>query len=621
MLAILKVNAERGRGHLDNYLPFIYHCLSRSGAEVASARDVQRDLKQEFGFEVPQGVLQQLFDRAVKDKKLRLENHAYRIEPGTLDDCDLGEEEGRVQRGLRELIFELKKFASDEFELNWDEAKAEQQLMRYVDGFSSKVLSAAVGGRDLPAPHELNEDDFVVHRFTSRIHDRHVDLFDRLVEVVKGRMLADALYYMPVSEPNLPSLEKVGIYFDGPLLLHVLGYAGAEIQAPYIELVDLLKQQGALLRCFEHCVAEAQEILDAAARKVRTGYTADRFHGDVVAHLIRTGASRAEIELLAERLPNDLLRMGIQPVETPERSVHLQPDEEKLAKQLQDRINYGNSRARDRDLDSLTAIHRLRRGRTFRDLPKCQAIFISHNYGVFRVSSRFFRTSGKSIPLCMYDSAFTTLVWLYEPHESPQLPRDRVLASAYAALNPKAELWQRFNEAIDRLRDSGQINDEDAHFLRFADEAREALMDHTRGSVDAFTLGSTAEILERSRDAARADIEADLAAERKAHSETEQRISASRERAGKIATSAGDWIANLAFASVALILVLGAIFGPVGPLKEIVPGAVQVICAGVALALGVTSVIASFSLLELRSNLAAALSRTFERTLMRFFKL
>jgi hypothetical protein len=418
MLAILKVNAERGRGHLDNYLPFIYHCLSRSGAEVASAQDIQAELKAEFGFEVPQGVLQQLFDRAVKDNKLRLENRAYVVEPGSLDDCDLGEEEGRVRRGHRELIFELATFASEEFDLEWDEGKAESLLMRYVDGFSSKVLSAAVGGRDLPAPHELNEDDFVLHRFTSRIHERHVDLFERLVEVVKGRMLADALYFIPPSEPDLPSLEKVEIYFDGPLLLHVLGYAGAEIQAPYVELVELLKKQGSLLRCFEHSVTEAQEILDAAARKVRTGYVADRFHGDVVANLIRTGSSKSEIELLAERLPNDLLRVGIQPVATPERSARLQPDEEKLAKQLQDRIHYANSRARDRDLDSLTAIHRLRQGKTFRDLPKCRAILISHNYGVFRVSSRFFRTGGKSIPLCMYDSAFTTLVWLHEPHES-----------------------------------------------------------------------------------------------------------------------------------------------------------------------------------------------------------
>jgi hypothetical protein len=146
-------------------------------------------------------------------------------------------------------------------------------------------------------------------------------------------------------------------------------------------------------------------------------------------------------------------------------------------------------------------------------------------------------------------------------------------------------------------------------------------MDHTRGSVDAFTQGSTAEILERSREAARADVEADLKAERKAHSETARKISQSQESISNFARSTGNLIASTLFVLVALILLLGSIFGPVGPLDDIVPAPIQAICAAVAVSLAVGSIIASFSLLKLRRELAASLARAIEDVLVRYLKL
>jgi hypothetical protein len=620
-LAILKVNSERGRGHLDNYLPFLYHCFVTAKPDAVSVGELQDQLKTEFDMEIPQGVLDRLLQRAAEKNKLRLADGVYEVDYSELNDCSLSEEEARIERGHRQLTDALRQFAREEFQLEWAEARANEMLMAYVDGFSSRVLSAAVAGATLPSPDELSPDDFIVHRFASHINDRNADLFDQLVTAVKGRMLADALYYLPDSNNLMPSLKEVQIYFDGPLLLYLMGYAGPDFQAPYLELIEMLDRQDALLRCFEHSVNEAQEILDAAARKARTGATQSHFHGDVVGHLLQTGKSRAEIELLAEKLPRDLLRMKIQPTEAPAHEARYQPDEERLAEILQDRINYGNSVARDRDLDSLTAIYRIRRGRRYRNLADAKAVFIAHNHGLFSTSARFFNTHGRMIPLCIYDSAFTTLVWLQEPQQAPQLPRERVLASAYAALNPSDNLWERFNAAIEQLRAEGEIDDDDAHFLRFADESREALMDYTRGQPDALTHGSAKEILERSRESARAEMKAELDAERQAHSQTQSRVASSRKRAEAVSRGLGASLANFAFLAIGLLLCIGTIFGPVGPLPRVVPGIVQGVCVAIAISIGLLETLADFSLLRLRADVRDRATQTFERVIVRLFQL
>ena len=180
-------------------------------------------------------------------------------------------------------------------------------------------------------------------------------------------MLADAMYFVPESREEPPSLKRVEVYLDAPPLLFLLGYAGAEMQAPYTGSLKLMKGQGEVVRCFEHSLTEAKEILDAAAAKANTGRPSEAYHGDVVSHLVASGKTRVDIELLSNSLGKSLNRLGVNPVEVSERKVHRQEPDEELER-LQRAINYTNRLARDRDVASLTAIYRIRQGREYRDL-------------------------------------------------------------------------------------------------------------------------------------------------------------------------------------------------------------------------------------------------------------
>jgi hypothetical protein len=335
-LAILKINQEEGRRQLDSYLPFVLHCLAQSTADEISTPDLQSSLVSEFGVELPQAVLKRLLDRAKDAGKVRLEHGVYIIDREAVATDDLGAVIAEAVRSRAELVNALRSFVRERFEDAWTEDRALDELLTYAESFSSRVLAAALTGHALESEAARSSSaQFIVHRFAGGLAEANQTLFDHLLTLVKGRMLADALNYASDEGDEPPSLDKVEVYLDGPPLLFVLGYAGAEMKGPYAELLEMLKRQAAVVRCFEHSVTEAQEILDAAAIRARTGQSDQKFHGDVVSHLVRSGRSPVDIELLSNRLSNDLLRLAINPVATPPRRADLQPDENELSKRLQ----------------------------------------------------------------------------------------------------------------------------------------------------------------------------------------------------------------------------------------------------------------------------------------------
>lgn len=609
---------------MDSYLPFVLHCLEELEKPEVSTIDLQARLQTQFDQELPHAVLKRILHRAHTEERLRYEQGVYTVKPEAVAGCSLASDIADVERSRAQLVDALADFSATEFNVEWDEETARSQLGAYINGFSSQVLAAAIGGEHLASgAAKSNANQYIMQRFAARVSRRYLDLFDILLSLVKGRMLADALFFVSDEKGSPPTLSNVEIYLDGPPLLYVLGYAGPELQAPYSELLAMLDRQEAIVRCFEHSVTEAREIMDAAAARANAGGSTSGYHGDVVAHLVRSGKSSLDIEMLSNRLETDLLKLSINPVQTPPRKPHLQPDEEDLAERLQKVLKYGNRLARDRDIDSLTAVHRLRDGKEFRDLEKAKAVFVTHNFNLFRISTQFFRQKDRrTIPPCLFDMSLATMLWLREPAAQPNLPQDRIEATAYAALNPDDQLWAKYNAAIDKLQASGDVNEDDAIFLRYDRDAQEALMDETRGDHEAFTEGTIAQVMERARENLLADTRAERDTAVDAVDTASHELGLTHARVRSIAVGGGQAVASGVVGIVGVALLLGAFFGPVGPVEgSVVPGVVQAICTLLFVTLAVGSLFYRSTLLEVHGKMAAWLAKKIQGTLEKLFRL
>jgi hypothetical protein len=576
-LAILKVNWDQGRDYVANFLPFAGEALRSIPQRRVSLPDIQTALFDQFGLRIPQGALKTILNSAARQGYVTRDAGDYVKNEERLTGLSLSPARNRYLRAYEALRNTFIAFCGDSRSISWSPEQAEDALLRYLSRRSTDVLALALGdGPVLEARPLEDRSEYLVNTFVAHLNEKDPEGFEFIETVVKGVMLANVLY-LPDLGAVSQRFENVEFYFDTPLLLKALGLDGDAPRAASRELLDLLYQQNALLRCFAHTRDELYGVLDASAHALRSGATG---YGRTHEYLVRAGYRASDVELIIASLDRRLesLRVHVKP--RPTFTASLSVDENHLEATLSEEVNYRRPEALHHDLDSLTSIHRLRQGETFRRIELCRAVFVTTNSGVVRAAVRIFDGEGvaASVPCAIRDHTLATLAWLKQPLEAPELPRKRILADCFAALNPSEALWTRYLAEIDRLKRDGGISEEDYHLLRYSSEARDALMGRTLGDASTFSGGLVEEILEVARASARAPAEAALATERSRREEAERRVAeaeheivsarkaaqAHREaqlnRVGEIAATVGRWTSKVVFYALTLTLLAAFVF-------------------------------------------------------------
>ena len=273
---------------------------------------------------------------------------------------------------------------------------------------------------------------------------------ETLLILAKGSKLASVLY-LPNPEDTTRRIRRLTAVLDTPTLLSALGYQGRRQEAAATEMLSLAKNCQITLSTFEDTRSEVESVLNAVASKIaRYGY-GDRSVRGVEAHFLAQRYDASDIQLIIGRLDKALESLGVRIIERPDITVALSVDEALLEATIQDRVAYHRSESRLHDLNALTATHRLRGGRMPTSFEDCRAVFVTPNNALARASREFFEEEvGNHWPIAITDDDFATLVWLRQSLSAPDLPRQRLLADAYAALEP-GPVWARFLEEIDKL--------------------------------------------------------------------------------------------------------------------------------------------------------------------------
>ena len=414
--------------------------------------------------------------------------------------------------GHEELLTSLLDYAKDKFSLDWDSQQAESFLFAYLERMQLIDLRMALPQEQQAVTSHARGTNrqtttYVIASFIQHTQETHSSVYGYLERIVQGNMLANAVY---LTNPDQPSrgFQRTAVYFDTSFLMFALGHAGQPRKDPCVELLELLYETGADLRCFRHTVDEIQGILEACSVKISSSQLADA-HGPSIEYFLTQGFTGSDIELFKNRVEKDLQAMRIQVVDKPPYIYQHVIDERALSDTLAASINYHNEFALIRDVDSVAAIIRLREGRTFHELENCRAVFVTTNSYLVRASAEFFKTedAGRTVGPCITDHALTNLLWVKKPLEAPDLPRKRIIADCYAAVQPSDQLLNAYFDEIKKQRATGKVTADDVYLLRYSLDAKAALMDVTLGDEGAFSQGTVAEILQLVRARMEADAE------------------------------------------------------------------------------------------------------------------
>ena len=104
----------------------------------------------------------------------------------------------------------------------------------------------------------------------------------------------------------------------------------------------------------------------------------------------RRGFSESDIRLIMATLRRDLQSIGVEVRDKPEYERRFTVDEVELEKCIKGDLEYANPNALRRDVDSVSAVIRLRRGKVPKDLEQATAIFATSNNPLSRAGNAFY---------------------------------------------------------------------------------------------------------------------------------------------------------------------------------------------------------------------------------------
>jgi hypothetical protein len=513
-LAILKVNHDADRDYISNFVPFVAQVIREAPHDEISVAEVQKGVIAQFALKIPQGALNTILHRACRGGYIEKRRGIYRRCQDKLADLNLGAVRAQVARQQGALLKELANFAREKYDMDWDVTEAERALLAFLPNRSSAILAAAIDGTAITAAKPIDHSELIVNSFVVDVSESNPDAFEFLVTLVKGSMLADVLYLPGTFEGAQRKFDKTKFYLDTSFVLRAIGFATREASEPAKELLGLLEKQCVRLRMFEHSRDELLAILDYNARALTPG---SQLPLSPPAEFLRSeGWTASDVEDFIAKVPIKLSALGIEVVSKPGYKKRLGIDETGLEQALKDALPEQREEARRRDIDSLAAIMRLRRGGSTHGLENCGAVLVTTNGALVRTASAFFRTSGNraGVSPVIHAHELTWIAWLKLPTAAPDLPRMQVIADSFAALNPPEDLWLKYTHQIAHLREQGEVSNEEFHILRYSIEARRALLTKTLGNPDVFTEGNIPEILQAARSEITAELRQELEAER-----------------------------------------------------------------------------------------------------------
>lgn len=322
---------------------------------------------------------------------------------------------------------------------------------------------------------EEYESDYYIARFIFECKDLNDPLYDSIIDLVEGYLLRLAIYIQP-ENGNIQSASFTNTSFilDTPILLSILGYLGEERKNNAESLVNLLSQQHAKLYYFPHIKREIIDVLTAYKYSLISGKVSAG--GRTLQGLDLRGFNISDVEREIQLFPSTLesfynITEHSMPAYATKEDDTVDESQVLGEEQIKQYIRENTAHYRDdnlsNDIESVLAIHKLRAGRTSRNIESCHYVFVTNNVDFIHAFNKYYRDNveNETFQLVISLNALSAIAWI-KCGEVGNLSETELLKNAYCAMQPIPEIMEKIEEVLSKLRESGSISFEQVAALR-----------------------------------------------------------------------------------------------------------------------------------------------------------
>jgi hypothetical protein len=315
--AVMTVDWSSHRSsYLDNFVNYALAVIPGDSPTAFPREAVRPSILERFNLPLPTGIVNQLLKRATKLGFLEeVTTEAVRLtEKGKREVAPIPYTLKKLNQEQATVIERFMDWVQIELGVTLTTERAEAMMLDYIETYYCSLMSLAETSsafvRKLPQIEPTSEQK-VAAAFIASIAESDEALFESVANMARGSMMVSALY-SPTLVDTTRGFRHTTIYFDTKIVLRALGYEGDAAQQATLELVQLLKRQGARLAVFEFTLAEIRSVIDSVGMRARNGSMWTARPGSVESYFYKLDASNSLIEQHSIRVESKILDIGLQ---------------------------------------------------------------------------------------------------------------------------------------------------------------------------------------------------------------------------------------------------------------------------------------------------------------------
>lgn len=450
------------KDNLELLKPFIIYLVGKNNNiqdEIDITKIIQ-EMDKEFGFpNIPKAVIIKIFNRMKKmiikkDKKFYLiKDLSEEVQKFDENKNQIQDESDKVINNLMEYLKECNKNFN---KITIEETKKLLNIFLEKNGF---ITIDNIENLKNVGEYKTDQANYYIAKFIIEENENDTRIFNSIYKIVCGFMLANTIY-IQVENDNKASLKNLKCYLDTPIILNLLELKTEEQNNSTKLLIELLEKKQAKIKCFEHNYKEVYSIIYAYKENL------GKYRDKTLEGLDIKNYTQSDVERLLDNLENLLRKKHVEIEEKPSYEdystvIDEQGLEEFLKEKYKDKIEK-KEKVLGPDIDSISAISRLRKGKYVTKLEESKAIFVTTNYDLIKYSNLFLnKNEFGEISYSISDIELTTILWLKTFKTNPDLPKFKLIENARLSLEPSNQIMERFKDVIEKMKEEKLINDID----------------------------------------------------------------------------------------------------------------------------------------------------------------
>lgn len=560
-------------------LPFVIYAIGKTTSphnqvDISSVSDF---VAHDFGFhQIPHSVLQKVLTRLNKKGILTLSNRKFFLKDDLSGECSkidfqLNSAKSQTSAVVERLTdyFNQRK----EYLLKKDITKedGEKFFVSFLETKGYFVFAEISKLRDISAYE--NTMNYRIAQFILTEYDNKTDLFQYINNIVTGLLLSRVVY----GYTDLQYKEKIKdlcVFFDTTLLLHIFGFKSAEENTAASQLIEILKSLSVPVKCFQHNYSEVHRILGAYKHNVLN--PANRY-GQTLEYFDKLKYSADDMNRVIANLDEYFKEKNIEVVDIPSLSgdgtgVISSVDfssavgEASLKKHLSESIPYRSDEALTNDVSSISAIFTLRRGKSYKKIEQCKALFVTTNRRLAYSAQKHINDIGNTVPLLINDLDLTTLLWLKSHKRHSDLPTLKLIETARLSLEPTEQIREAIVRKIEQFKSEPAVTEERAaSYRQLMYTEKERVMELIGANPENVPNIQLNDLERLSRQHYNAELTNEIQCLKRQFDETKRKLWA---EASDRMNSAGNAVENALKATLYIVLVALLAVGVVGLLRQ-----------------------------------------------------